>query len=306
MALTYDELSATTEKFFLKKMVDNIFNSNSLLQRLRKKSYKAQEGGTHIMVPVAYAATTAAGWYSGTDTLDTSSNDQITAAAFTRAHAYANITIAHTDELTNSGDAQQIDFVRSKVQMAEMTLKDNMGTAVFNLGTDADALVGLRLAVDSAGTYGGIARGDYAWWAGAEDSTTTVTTLAALQAAFGDVTVGADKPTVAITTQDLYDAYINLLQPQQRFVDEDTANAGFRNVMFQSVPVIVDSHCTADHWYFLNEDYLTLWYHPKDNFRFEPFVRPADQAVASAKVFWAGQMTCSNCRMQVKLNTLAS
>lgn len=306
MALTYDELSATTEKYFMKKLVDNIFNSNSLLQRLRKKSYKAQEGGTHIMVPVAYAATTATGWYTGTDTLNTTANDQITAAAFTRAHAYANVTISHTDELENSGDAQMIDFVRAKVQLAEMSLKNIMGTAVFNAGTDTEAIVGLGLAVDSAGTYGGISRTDYSWWAADEDSSTTVLTLAALQAAFGDVTVGADKPTVAITTQDIYDSYVNLLQPQQRFTDEKTADAGFVNVMFQSVPIIVDSHCTSSALFFLNENYLTLHYHPKDNFRFEPFIRPTDQAVASAKIFWAGQLTCSNCRMQAKLTALTA
>jgi len=99
---------------------------------------------------------------------------------------------------------------------------------------------------------------------------------------------------------------VNLLQPQQRFTDEKTADAGFQNVMFQGLPVIVDSHCPSDHLFFLNENYLTLWYHPRDNFRFEPFVRPTDQAVACAKVFWAGQMTCSNCRMQSKLNALTA
>ena len=306
MALTFDELSSTTEKFFVKKLVDNIFNSNSLLQRLRKKNYKAQEGGSHIMVPVAYAATTAAGWYSGTDTLDTTANDQITAAAFTRAHAYASITVTHTDELTNSGDAQMIDFVRSKVQLAEMTLKDNLGTGVFNLGTDTKALIGLRLAVDSAGTYGGISRTDYTWWASDEDGSTATLTLAAMNAAYGDVTIGNDKPTVIITTQDLYDSYMALLQPQQRFVDEKTADAGFTSLLYRSIPIIVDSHCPASNMFMLNENYLTLYYHPKDNFRFENFIKPTDQAVATAKIFWAGQMACSNCRMQAKLNALTA
>lgn len=306
MALTYDELSSTTEKYFVKKLVDQVFNSNSLLMRLRKKSYKPQEGGQTIMVPVAYASTSAAGWYSGTDTLDTTANDQITSAAFTRAHAYANITITHTDELVNSGDAQMIDFVRAKVQLAEMTLKNNLGTAVFNTGTDTKALIGLRLAVDSSGTYGGISRSSYSWWAADEDSSTTTLTLAAMQAAFGDVTVGNDKPTVIITTQDIYDSYCNLLQPQQRFTDEKTADAGFTNILFQGVPVIVDSHCPDYHMFFLNENYLTLWYHPADNFRFEPFIKTPDQAVASAKIFWAGQLTCSSPRMQAKMSALTA
>jgi len=305
MALTYGEISATTQKYYVPKLIDNIFNSNSLLQRMRKKNYKSQDGGTSIMQPLLYAATTAAGWYTGVDTLSTTANDQVTSAEWTRAHIYANVTVTHTDELQNSGDSQVIEFVRSKVQAAEMTLADTLGSAIFNLGTDTKAIIGLRLAVDSAGTYGGIARGDYAWWAAQEDASTTLT-LSALQGLFGDCTVGNDKPSVEITTQDLYDAYVNMLTPQQRFVDEDTAKGGFTNVMHNGLPVIVDSHCPALHWFMLNEKYISLYYHPRDNFRFEPFIKPVDQQVASAKILWAGQLAISNCRMQGKFNALAA
>lgn len=307
MALDYGEISALTTKYYIPKLVDQVFNSNSLLQRMKKgKMYKAQEGGTAIIQPVMYAVTTAAGWYTGTDLLNTTANDQISAASFTRAQAYANITITHTDELDNSGKSQILDFVKSKVQAAEMTLSHNLGTGVFNLGTDTKAIIGLRLAVDSAGTYGGISRTDYSWWSAQEDGSTTTLTMAALQSLYGDCSVGNDKPTVAITTQDLYDVYLNLLTPMQRFVDEDTARGGFTNVMFNQLPVIVDSHCTALHWYFLNEKYITLFYHPRDDMRFESFVKPNDQQVASAKILWAGQMVCSNPRMQGKFNALAA
>lgn len=278
-----------------------------LLQRWRKKDqYKAESGGSSIMQPVLYAQTTAAGWYSGTDTLTTTANDQITAAEFDRAHAYANITISHTDELQNSGDAQMVDFVRSKVQSAEMTLADTLGTGIFNAGTTAKAIIGLRLAVDSAGTYGGIARASYSWWAAQEDSTSTVLTMPLLQGLYGDCTVGNDKPTISVTTQDLYDSYMNILTPLQRFQDEDTAKGGFTNIMFNGIPVVVDSHCPAYHWFMLNEKYINLFYHPKDNFRFEPFIKPVDQAMATAKIFWAGQMVVSNCRMQGKFGALTA
>ena len=306
MSLSYGEISATTQKFYVPKLIDNIFNSNSLLQRMRKKNYKSQDGGTSIIQPLLYAATTAAGWYSGTDTLSTTANDQITAAEHERAHIYANVTVTHTDELQNSGDAQVIEFVKSKVQAAEMTLSDNLGTAIFNLGTTAKALVGLRLAVSDSGTYGKISRSSYSWWASQEDSSTTTLTLAALQALIGDCTVGNDKPTVEITTQDMYDAYVNMLTPQQRFVDEDTARGGFTNVMHNGLAVIVDSHCPSGHWFMLNEKYINLYYHPRDNFRFEPFIKPVDQQVASAKILWAGQLAISNCRMQGKFDALTA
>ncbi len=70
MALTYDQISAITQKKFIPKLYDNIFNSNPLLQRHRKRSYELIDGGTSILVPLNYAAPTASGWYFGADTLN--------------------------------------------------------------------------------------------------------------------------------------------------------------------------------------------------------------------------------------------
>ena len=305
MALTYGEISAITEKYFISKMIDNIFTSNVLLQRARKKWMKKEDGGERIMVPVMYATTTASGWFSGTDTLDTTANDQITSAEFEWKQAYANITITRLDELKNSGKRAAVNFVKSKVQVAEKTLADNIGTGLYNSGTDSDAIVGLRLAVDSTGTYGGIARASYSWWAAQEDSTTTALSISAMESMYGDCTIGNDMPSVIVTTQDIFDDYFNLLQPQQRFQDSKTANAGFNNLLFRGTAVVVDNKCPANHMFMLNENYLSLVVHSKENFRFEPFQKPLNQNVSSAKVYFAGALTGSNCRMQGKMNALA-
>jgi len=305
MALTYGEISAITEKYFHKKLVDNIFDSNTLLQRSRKKGwYETIPGGESIMVPVAYATTTAAGWYSGADTLSTTKNDQITALNFDWKFAYASITINRADELKNSGPQQIIDLVKSKVQLAEKTLADNIGTGLYNAGTTTDAIIGLRLAVDSTGTYGGISRTDYSWLAAQEDSTTTTLSIKKLQNICGDATVGNAKPTVITTTQDIWDDYFSLLQPQQRFQDSETANGGFQSLLFAGSPMIVDSHCPASNLFALNEDYLSFKAHKDENFRFEEFTKPVNQNVSSAKVYWAGALCCSNPRLQGKMTAL--
>jgi hypothetical protein len=69
MALTYDQISAITLKYYVPKMYDNIFNSNPLLQRHKKKSYQKVDGGVSVMVPLNYAVPSASGWYAGYDTL---------------------------------------------------------------------------------------------------------------------------------------------------------------------------------------------------------------------------------------------
>lgn len=66
MALTIDQLTAISQKYYLRKLFDNIFDSNPYLQRIQRGgSYKSVSGGTQIHLPLNYAVTTAAGWYNG-------------------------------------------------------------------------------------------------------------------------------------------------------------------------------------------------------------------------------------------------
>src|SRR3990167_11510036 len=138
MALTYNQLSSITQDKFVKVLTDNIFGSNVFLARWRKGDvYEETTFGTAIKQPVAYATTTASGWFTGSATLDTADNAQMTAAEFTMKQIYANFTITRTDELQNSGDEQMINLVKSKVQLAEKTMSDSLGTGLFNAGTDS-------------------------------------------------------------------------------------------------------------------------------------------------------------------------
>jgi hypothetical protein len=305
MALTYGELASITEKKFIPVAVDQIFTSNVLFQRMRKgKMYETYDGGLKIVQPLIYALTTASGSYSGSETLDTSANDQITAAEFDMKTYFANITITRTDELKNSGDAQKVNLVKAKVMIAEKTLSDNLGTGVFNAGTVAKDLLGLRLAYAITGTYGGIAKATYSWWQGQVDSTTTTLTIPALETLVGQCTIGNDKPSLIITTQAQFDAYHGLLQPQERYTDEDTASGGFKNLLFRGIPIVVDNHCPSGYMFLINENYLKLYVHKDENFRFEPFQKPTDKNMACAKIYWAGELVCSNCRMNGMFSAL--
>lgn len=306
MALTWDQISGITERKFLKKLHDNVFDSNPLLKRLKEKSYEKLDGGTSIMVPLNYATTTASGWYNGSDTLSTSDNENITSAEYAWKQIYANITITRKDELINSGDAAKISLVKSKVQIAEKTIKDTMGTALYNDGTTLNALIGLRAIANTSSTVGGISQSTYSWWAAQLDSTTTTMSLAALQAIFNSCSVDSDVPTVMMATRANYNRLYALLQPQQRFQDSDTAKAGFSSLMVNGVPFISDSHCPSNNVVVLNENYLHLFAHKDEDMRFEPFTKPINQNVKVGKVYWMGAFGSSNNRFQGRLSALAA
>lgn len=306
MALTYDQVTAITRKYFVPKMYDNIFDSNPLLKRAKSKFYEKVDGGERMIVPLNYAQTTSSGWYSGTETLNTSDNANITAAAYTWKQLYANIMIRRDEELKNSGKAQVLSLVKNKVKIAEKTMADTLGTGLYSDGTDAKSIVGLRDIVATDQTVGGISQSSNSWWQAQVDSTTTTMTIGALQNQFTNASIDNDHPTVAVATRTLYDSYYSLLQPQQRFIDSDTAKGGFQSLMFNGIPLISDSHCPASHLFFLNEKYLHLFVHKQEDMRMEPFMKPTNQNVKLAKLYWFGAFGSSNNRLHAKFSAMTS
>lgn len=298
MALTYDQISGITQRKFIPKLYDNIFNSNPILQRLRKRSYELVDGGISIMVPLNYAVPTASGWYFGADTLNVNDNDQISAAEYSWKALYTNISILRTDELKNAGDEQMISLVKAKVKIAEKQMEDSLGTGIFSNATNAKSIVGLQQIVATGNTVGGISQSTNSWWqAGSVDTTTTTLSLSAMQTVWNLCTIGSWSPSVVSTTRSLFNSYYALLQPQQRFQDTDSASGGFQSLLFNGIPILPDSHNPASNMFFLNEDYVHLWAHKEEDMRFEPFSKPINQNVKVAKIYWMGAFGASNCRL---------
>jgi len=292
MALTYDQITSVTRRKYIPKLADSIFDSDPLLKRAKEKGwYTPIDGGTSIFQPLMYAQVTAAGSYAPTANLDTTDNDIFTAAEYAWKFYYANITVSGADEHKNMGDSQVLDFVKNKTMAAEMTLKVQIGDGIYSTGGTSTDIGGLRLIVDTGNTVGGIDQSAYSWWqASTEDSSTTTLTLSALQTAYNAASISGKTPTVLTATRANYNRYYALLQPQQRFVDSDTAKAGFQNLMFNGTPFIVSSKCPANHIFILNEEFLHLYYHPKRNFTFDPFIKSSSQDLMTGKIFWMGNL----------------
>ena len=306
MALTYDQISAITEKNFIKKLVDNIFRSNVLTERMLRKNTVKLAGGERIVQPVMYAQSSSDVWFQGAETLNTTDVEQFSAFEFLWKQAQVPISITRLDELKNSGDQAKLNFVKEKVNSAEMTLKQAIGDAMYNSGTDPKQIVGLLSAVAASGTYGGVVRSENSWANAQLDSSTTTLSIAHLQSQWGAASIDADTPTITVTTQAIYNRYYGQLQPQQRFQDSDTAKGGFISLMFNGAPFVVDHKVPTSNLLMLNENYLYLAIHKDEAFRFRKFMDESKQAVMTARIFFAGNLVCSNPRMQARSSALTS
>ena len=307
MALTYDQITSITRRKYIPKLVDSIFDSDPLLKRAKDKGwYTAVDGGTSILQPLMYAQLTAAGSYAAGGTLSTVDNDSFTSADFAWKFYYANLSISGPDEHKNMGDPQVLDLVKNKVMAAEMTLRDSLGDGLYGTGGTATDIGGLRLIVDSASTVGGIDQSAYSFWQSQKDSTTTTFGLSSLQTQFNLISINGKSPSVIMATRANYNRYFATLQPQQRFIDTESAKGGFTSLMYSGVPFLAGSKVPANHIFLLNEEFLNLYYHPKRNFALQPFVTSTVQDAKSAKIFWMGNLGTSNCRMHGKFTALAA
>tara|TARA_B110000196_G_scaffold320159_1_gene340855 strand:- start:3786 stop:4904 length:1119 start_codon:yes stop_codon:yes gene_type:complete len=116
---------------------------------------------------------------------------------------------------------------------------------------------------------------------------------------YSSLTIDNDSPDIIITTNEIYDAYESALQANKRFAgNQELADAGFQNLAFRGAAVVVDSHCPAGMMVMLNTRYLDFKVHNKRNFTFDGFKKREDSDAMVAKIFWMGQLVCTNPRMQ--------
>jgi hypothetical protein len=163
-----------------------------------------------------------------------------------------------------------------------------------------------------AATYGGLARGSNTFWNANVTGITPPLGLPAMQAMFGTCTEGGRHPTILVTTQAVYNLYWALSTGGQAFPvqpgghDEQLAQNGFTNLVFNGVPIAVDSHVPASNLFFLNEDYIYLYVNPRADFNMKEFREPVNQDAMTSLILWAGDVCFSNLQRQGKLTGVTS
>ena len=303
----FDALLSTTLANYRAQLTDNVFTARPLTYFLMDKGrIRMVDGGTKIVEPLIYGQNGTVASYSGYDTISLTAQDGMSAAEFDWKQYAASIAISGIEEAKNNGEAAIINLLEAKIMQAEESMREGFNQMFFGDGTGNSGknLNGLGNLVESGNTVGGInsANGQgNDWWRSYEENTAGALTLAQMATAYNSVSVGNDHPDMILTTQTLFEKYESLLQPQLRYTDTKTADAGFQNLLFKAAPVTYDVHCTAGAVYFLNSKYLTLVGHSGKWFAQTEFVRPENLDARYALIMCYGNLTCRNAAKQGKL-----
>jgi len=302
----FDQLLATTLANYRDQLTDNIFTARPLTYFLMDKGrIRMLDGGTKIVEPLIYGSNSTVASYSGYDPIALTAQDGISAAEYEWKQYAASIAISGIEEAKNNGEAAILNLLEAKVMQAEESLREGFNVMFFGDGTGNSGKNwnGLTNLVAATGTVGGINRATAGneYWRSYVESTAGALTLAQMNTAYNTVSVGNDHPDMVLATQTLYEKYESLLQPQLRYTDTKTADAGFQNLLFKAAPVTYDVHCPSGTVFFLNSKYLSLVGHSGKWFSQTEFVRPENLDAKYALIMSYGNLTCRNAKKQGKL-----
>lgn len=303
----FDAILSSTISKYRTKFEDNVFTSRPLLFWLKSNDRMRKEsGGATIVEPLVHALNDTAGSYAGYDSILTTPQEGLSAAEYQWKQFAATIAISGIEEAKNNGEAAVIKLLKAKIMQAEETVAEKLDEMLFldGTGNSNKDFLGLAALVSTTGSPGGINRATTPqndFWKSTVDSTAAVLTIAQMTSLYNTISKGNDHPDFGITTQALYEKYESLLQPQLRFTDNKSADAGFQNLLFKNIPLFFDIYCQSGVVYLLNSKYLHLVGHTDKWFSNTPFVKPHGQDARYAQILSYGELTASNCARQGKL-----
>lgn len=312
--INYDDVLTSTLTSRAGKLADNMSTNNALLSRLKSKGkIKPVSGGSKIIEELEYGEGDMT-WYSGYDTIEYTPKQLFTAAEYSLKLCAVPVAISGEDILKNAGKEQVLDLFEKRVENAIKTMSNKMSAAVYGDGTGSSGkeIGGLALLVADSPNTGVVGRIDRAttgneFWRNKSttlsESLTTDNIHSAMDKMYMSLCRGTDKPDLIVCGNDVYSMYEASLLPQQRYVDNKLADAGFTSIKFKGADLICDGgqggHCPEDKIYFLNTDYIYLRHHKERNMKVIGGERMAVNQDALYKIIgWAGNMTMSNAALQ--------
>lgn len=302
------ELQAMTDDYILKRQpVDVYFKSNVLLWKLLTRG-NTYPGGKKIFVPLEYGPTNR-GSYGPQSELPINKVNILTAAYFEYAAYYATLTYDMDDDLQNTGEQALVNIVKSKLQNAEKSIRDIMGSQIYNAKAtslaassdpNAKPFVGLgdMFDTDTSKAYGEITEADLSYWSANVVSDAKTMSFKFMQELRREASLDVndeDKPDLYMTTEILKDAFERTQHVQVRYSSKSLVNAGFDNILFKGAPIVADGNQASGYVDAFNTKYLDVKTHVKRNFTKPQWQSPIRQPdLATANIRWAGQLICTN------------
>jgi len=309
MALSFSETNSISTKNFDPVIKQQEYQKSAFYAKAKSIKHVVK-GGTEIAWTIRYTGYNKANAVDP-DTQTIYRRIQTRTLAQDDWKFYENDTMmTWAERVKHKGKPQQVKLMADKIKELHDDFENKWCEDVYTANDNGLGLTPLATIVDSATTYGGISVSDAANWAAQEDGSTTALALYGAgsisymvnQATFGDM-----KPTLHLTTRDLFSTFESLLETSKRYEDKETANAGFTNLKFHGAPVISDYFCPTGDWYGLCMESLYVVYDGDFNFVVSPW-QSLEQGGFPYNLIktigWVGNLKCTTRKCNFKMTAL--
>jgi hypothetical protein len=294
-------------------------------------------GGRTIRVPIKVSKNTTGQSFRGFDTFSVAATDNRQFMEFTPA--FYQITVALPGDELSVADTEDkvLDLMKLTIQSDTEDMADDLGTIFYADGTGNSSKdpLGLAALVDdgsSVSSLGGLSRSTYTTLQSTVTASSGTITLAKMDTLWSGVTSGAQKPSVAYTTESIFNFYGQLLRPQERIFKEAgtmkdmVGGTGFTSLEFNAKPIVMDEKCTSGTFQMLNEKYLEFHALPYKfakpvayksqvegndydapiglGFSWSDWIIPANSASVVGHIYYGGQFITTNPKRQGKLTSI--
>jgi hypothetical protein len=312
-ATLVNTLSATTQKYIVPTLGDNIFKPSPAFWGLTRAGKKFQAG--EMVYPEINQEETTGGAYYGDQLLNTAVVDSVTPANQVWRHYYQSVSIPVTDVILNRGGSGALDILKVKFQVASGSFLQKLcralwGTAPQNTTLDIDNLVAWIKTTDN--TIAGIDRTSATWFQPAANVAggSAALTSAVAETAYQSVVYGYDEPDLMLMDNTRFGAFKQAFVGNARYADnmqdKEAIQAGFRyHFLFNNCVVVADRFAPAQEAYILNSKYIFPVFHEADYFKVDPFIKPSNQRVITSSLYLTWQLMCNSPRMNVCITPLA-
>jgi len=262
MAISIAQINAISKSVYDKKIKQSVYDENPLLKKLRDNEKVTIAGGDDIRFPVRIKRLDTASDVGWDDQVTFTAKDTRTSGVLEWA-VYRADTMLRWEEVAKAQEGKQriVNIVEDKTTELSEDMAYRLATDLFATSfSDTNKIVPIPTIIDTADSYAGIAVADASDWAAAsEDSSSTTMTRALLYEDIENAKFGTNGPNIFFTTRSLAGAYNALLGQDERYVNVNEANAGFKGPTLYGYPVIGDPYVSSGDWFGIDLDALELF-----------------------------------------------
>mgnify|MGYP001571897761 CR=1 FL=1 len=338
-------IQTTVEQTYLPYAVDTILNSNVYFQRAVRAAKKWS--GRTKRVPVKVSKNTTGTSFAGYDSFSVAATDNRQFMEFVPKFYQITCSLPGDELSVADTDDKVLDLMKLTMQSDAEDMADDLGTIFYADGTGNSSKDQLGLAAinddgTDVGTYGGLSRTTYTTLQSTRTASGGTLTLAKMDTLWNAVSSGAQKPSIALTTETIFAFYGQLLRPQERInkpvsrVKNMTGFTGFAQggedgmtgLVFNDTAVVGDEKATANVLHYLCERYIDFWALPYYNakavqyksqikgndydapvglgFSWTGWIVPANQATVVGHIYFGGELIGTNPKRNGKLTGISS